>query len=385
MAAITSSAQAAIAAADNSPGESKENTLRNKTQALVQNMNEETEAFWKAALLASSFYHNHLLTTTLTDDQVSDWKFWLPMDLFEWRWAKKIRELSPCWQFTHNTEGHYTISPAEYVDPEERWELCESTLRQPTFHTMYNLPNDEKRITYWDVYMQFSKSDTADEVTRDLEEHDVHPEVRRFIMDRGCPKDMEDFVWRWAEEEKELKLKWQKWAQRGIEDHIVTVTEKITGITMEDCMKKDIPPPLRRCATWFDKFYKGSDACPPRERVEQEGDDTLIMVEVRAPKALLREWCNLEMDGTSDNPMWKQKGLPAGLEWMMDVIWANLTPKERKDIEHDLEHWRIASRAAGNIDRWLHIQLLHNFGDCFTEESKKRAVPWMLRPRTVKY
>ena len=45
MAAITSAAQAAIAAADSSPGESKENTLRNKTQALVQNMNGETGAF----------------------------------------------------------------------------------------------------------------------------------------------------------------------------------------------------------------------------------------------------------------------------------------------------------------------------------------------------
>ena len=29
-------------------------------------MNGETEAFWEAALLASSFYHNHLLTTTQT-------------------------------------------------------------------------------------------------------------------------------------------------------------------------------------------------------------------------------------------------------------------------------------------------------------------------------
>ena len=212
----------------------------------VQNMNGQTGAFWKAALWASSYYHNHPLTTTLTDDQVSDWKFWLPMDLFEWRWAKKIRELFPWWQFTHNTDGHYMIVPAEYVDPEERWKLCESTLRQPTFHTMYNLPNDEEKITYWDVYMQFSNLDTADEVTRDLVEHDVHPEVRQFIMDRGCPEDMGDFVWRWAEDDRELTRKWQKWAERGIEDHIIAVTEKITGITMEDCMKKDTPPPLRR-------------------------------------------------------------------------------------------------------------------------------------------
>ena len=385
MAAITSSARAAIAAADNSPGESKENTLRNKTQALVQNMNGEIGAFWKAALWASSYYHNHPLTTTLTDDQVSDWKFWLPMDLFEWRWAKKIRELFPWWNFTHNTDGHYMILPAEYVPPKERWKQCEATLRQPTYHTMYNLPNDEKKITYWDVYMQFSKLDTADEVTRDLKEHDVHPEVRRFIMERGCPADLKEFVWCWAEDDRELNRKWQKWAERGIEDHIVAVTEKDTGVTWADCMKKNIPPPLRRSATWVGKFYEGSDACPPRERVDQEGDDTLIMVEVRAPEALLNEWCKLVMAGTKDNPMWKQKKLPAGLRWMIDVIWANLSPKERGLIYHELEYWRIASGSSVSIDRWLHIQLLHNFGDCFTEESKKKSMHWMLHPRTVKY
>ena len=386
MAAITSAAQAAIAAADPSSGESKENTLRNKTQTLIQNMNGETEAFWEAALLASSFYHNHLLTTTLTDDQVSDWKFWLPMDLFEWRWAKKIRELSPWWQFTHNTEGHYTISPAEYVDPQERWEQCEATLRQPTHHTMYNLPNDSESITYWDVFTQFTKNCTAEQMKRELDEFAVQEDVWRFITDRGCPKDMEDFVWRWAEEEKELKLKWQKWAQRGIEDHIITVTEEITGITMEDCMKKDIPPPLRRSATWVGKFYEGSDACPPRERVDQEGDDTLIMVEVRAPKSLL-EWCKLEMAGTKENPMWKQEKLPAGMRWMLDTIWAHLNPEERAQIKHELEYWRYTSGLSVSIDKWLHIQLLHNFGDCFTEESKKRVQDenWMLCPRTVKF
>ena len=387
MAAITSAAQAAIAAADPSPGESKENTLRNKTQALVQNMNGQTGAFWKAALWASSYYHNHPLTTTLTDDQVSDWKFWLPMDLFEWRWAKKIRELFPWWQFTHNTDGHYMIVPAEYVPPKERWEQCEVTLRQPTYHTMYNLPNDEKKITYWDVYMQFSNLDTADEVTRDLVEHDVHPEVRQFIMDRGCPEDMGDFVWRWAEDDRELTRKWQKWAERGIEDHIIAVTEKITGITMEDCMKKDTPPPLRRSATWVGKWYEGSDACPPRERADLEGDDIAIMVEVRAPDALLNEWCKLEMAGTKDNPMWKQKGLPAGMRWMMDTIWAHLNPRERAPIKHELEYWRYTSGLSVSIDRWLHIQLLHNFGDCFTEESIERVKDdnWMLCPRTVNY
>ena len=367
-----------------SSGESKENTLLNKTQALIQNMNGQTGPFWEAALLAASFYHHHPLTTSLAKQQVSDPYFWLPIDFFQWRWADKIRELFPWWEFSHNTEGHYVIEPAEYVSPNERWEQCEATLRQPTFSTMHNLPKDEKRITYWDLFVVFPRTSTADEVVRELEKYDVHPEVRKFIMDRGCPKDMEDFVWCWAEEDRELILNWQKWAQLGIEDHIVKVTEKVTGITWEECIKKDTPPPLRRSATWMGKWYEGSDACPPRERADLESDDIAIMVEVRAPDALLNEWCRLEMDGTKDNPMWKQKGLPAGLRWMIDTIWAHLNPKERADISHELEYWRISSGSSVSIDRWLHIQLLHNFGDCFTKESKKR-VHWMLCPRTVKY
>lgn len=381
MSAITSAAQAAISAS--SHGESKENSFRNKIQALVQNINGQTGPFWKAALRAASYYQNHPLTTTLTEQQVSDWKFWIIWDLFQWRWADKLRELFPWWNFTYNTDGHYTISPPEYVCPEEIWKQCENTLRQPTFNTMYSLPNDEKKITYWDLYCVPLPTGTL-VTARQLKRIDIHPEVKQFIMDRGCPKDLEDFVWCWAEEEKELKLKWQKWALRGIEDHIITVTEKITGITMEECIKNDTPHPMRRQATWFGKFYKDSDACPPRERVEQEGDDTLIMVEVRAPESLLCDWCKLEMDGTKENPMWKQKGLPAGLEWMVDVIWANLTPGEREDISHELEYWRIASGSSVSIDKWLHIQLLHNFGDCFTKESKE-IVNWKLCPRTAKW
>lgn len=359
-------AMAAIAAAVGGEGESKENTLLNKTQTLIQNMEGKEGAFWEAALYATYFYHIHPLTRNLTEREVTDWRFWLPMDLFEWRWKKEIKELFPWWEFTHNTDGHYVMEPDEYICPEERWKVCETTLRQPTFHTMYNLPNNHKKITYWDVF----GLDNA------------HFEVREFIIQRGCPKDLEVFVWCWAEDDRELNRNWQKWGQRGIEDHIVTVAEKITGVTMEECMKKDTPPPMRRQATWVGKFYEDSDACPPRERVDQEGDDTLLMVEVRAPKSLLREWCYLEMDGTKDNPMWKQKGLPAGLEWMVDIIWANLTPQEREKIKHELMYWQHSSGPSVSLDKWLHVQLLHNFGDCFTEESKRR-LNWMLIPRDV--
>ena len=57
-------------------------------------------------------------------------------------------------------------------------------------------------------------------------------------------------------------------------------------------MKKDTPPPLRRSATWVGKFYEGSDACPPRERADLEGDDIAIMVDVRAPESPPRRGVN---------------------------------------------------------------------------------------------
>ena len=111
---------AAVAAAGGGEGESKENTLHNKTQSLIQNMEGKEGAFWEAALYATYFYHIHPLTTSLTEGDVTDWRFWLPMDLFEWRWKREIQELFPWWEFTHNTDGHYGIEPAEYICPEAR-------------------------------------------------------------------------------------------------------------------------------------------------------------------------------------------------------------------------------------------------------------------------
>lgn len=373
MAAITSAAAAAIAAA--SPGESKHNNLLNKTQSIIQNMAACDGAFWEAALLAASFYHNHPLTTSLTEEEVHDWRFWLPMDLFEWRWKSDIQELFPWWEFTHTAPGHYAIEPDEYICPKETWEICKTTLRQPTFHTMYNLPNNSDKITYWDVFEQFSRKSTV-EVASEMKKQHIHPEVKNFIIQRGCPKDLEEFIFCWAEKKSVLMMHWKTWAQKGIENYICKVTVETTGIALEKL--KTNPPKLRRSATWLGKFYEGSDACPPRERIDQESDYTLIMAEVRAPKSL-REWCSLKISGPKDNPMWKQKGLPAGLEWMIDVIWANLTPAEREELRHMLEYWRLTDFTV-SIDRWLHIQLLHNFGDCFTSESK-RKVNWMLTPR----
>ena len=382
MATITSAAEAAIAAA--SPGESKENTLLNKTQALIQNMGGKEGAFREASLQVASFYHLHPLTISLTEGEVPDWRFWLPIDLFEWRWWQKIQELFPWWEPTHNTAGHYTIVPDEFVPPQERRKTCEAILREPTFYTYFNLPYDPKKITYWDLFVEFSQMSTADEVAREMDKKQVHPEVREFIIHRGYPGDLEKFVRCWAEEDPELHKNWQKWGQRGIEIHILKVTEKITGITLEEWKKKNPPPKLMRQATWFGKFYPLSNACPPRERAHVEGGDIPFMVEVHAPE-LLPKLCRLKESGPKDNPTWKQKGLPAGLEWMIDVIWANLTPTEREELGWMVTQWGIDNNSSSvSVDQWLHLQLLHNFGECFTAESK-RKVNRMLIPRTAKW
>ena len=386
MAAISSAAQAAIAAANPSSGESKENTLQNKINALKTICNHSNKGFQEAIDTVTYLYTNHPGTSSLTEEHILDEMFWLAMDLFEWRWLRELLQLFPWWSVSCNTDGHYMIVPAVYVPPNERWEQCESTLREPTFHRMYNLPNDNKTITYWDVYADFSHDVTTTDVLENLKQKDIHPEVIEWTVHRGIPTDLEELVWLHGEDDRRIHRNWQMWAQRGLEDLIVRTTGEVTGITLEDYMRKDTPPPLTRQASWVGKWYEGSDACPPRERADLEGDDIAIMVEVRAPKSLL-EWCKLEMAGTKDNPMWKQKKLPAGLLWMMDTIWAHLNPEQRAQIKQELEYWRYTSGLSVSIDKWLHIQLLHNFGDCFTEESKKRVkkANWMLCPLTVNY
>ena len=374
MAAITSAAAAAIAAAF--PGESKENTLHNKINALKTICDHTNKGFLEAVDTVVYMYTIHPGTSSLTEEQVLDKMFLLPIDLLQWRWKKQLEKLFPWWEFTHNTVGHYTIEPAEYICPKERWEICKTTLRQPTFHTMYNLPNNSDKITYWDVFEQFSRKSTP-EVASEMKKQHIHPEMKNFIIQRGCPKDLEEFVFCWAEDDRELMMHWQKWGQRGIEDHICKVTVKTTGIALEKLKKN--PPKLTRQATWFGKFYPMSNACYPRERVELEGDDIPIVVEVVAPHQL-HEMCLLEESGPKKNPTWKSKGVPAGKHWMIDIIWANLSHVERENISYMLETYDIPNNYTVEVDTWLNIQLLHNWGDCFTDESKKN-LSWMLTPR----
>ena len=386
MAAITSAAQAAIAAA--APGESKENTLYNKIRSLADLTHSSGDGpFWHALQTVIGFYTQHPHTSGLTEAQVSDKWFWLPLDLFEWRWGKeKLLPLFPWWEFTHNTGSHYAIVSAEYACPAETIAIAETTLRQPTYHNMYSVPNNSHKVTYWDIFGW---------------EH-AHPEIADYIKSRGCPTDLNDFIYCWAQDDRTLLKNPYKWARRGLSQHIVTITEEVSGITMEQLMDTT-PAKLRRQATWEGKFYWSSNACPPRERVEQNGDDLPIVVHVTAPSWLHN--CPLHESGTIINRTWKITGVPAGKKWMIDVIWANLTPPERKVIQKMHKTWLDwGGDYDSYIEYWLCIQLEHNWGDCFTAESKdkvknlyineaskricavfKEKHLWMLTPRTAKW
>ena len=148
MAAITSAAQAAIAAA--APGESKQNTLYNKIQSLTDLTHSSGDGpFWHAVQMVIGFYTEHPETSVLTEAQVSDKWFWLIWDLFQWRWGKeKLLSLFPWWEFTYNTGSHYAIVPAEYVCPAETMKIAETTLRQPTYHSMYCVPNNSHKVSH---------------------------------------------------------------------------------------------------------------------------------------------------------------------------------------------------------------------------------------------
>ena len=133
------------------------------------------------------------------------------------------------------------------------------------------------------------------------------------------------------------------------------------------------PAKLVRQATLNGKFYWNSDACPPRERIEIEGDDIPIVVQVIAP-AWLHDMCSLKESGPEENPTWKTTGVPAGRRWMIDVIWANLTHAKREEIEVMYKKWLdLGSDIDSYIQYWLCIQLDHNWGECFTQESKEKV------------
>mgnify|MGYP001479050959 CR=1 FL=1 len=100
------------------------------------------------------------------------------------------------------------------------------------------------------------------------------------------------------------------------------------------------------------------------------------------PPDWLYQHCQLEESGPEDNPTWKSKELDGGTRWMIGVIWRNLSNEER---------WQISMMSYGieqfefDLERWLHIQLIHNWSDCFTNKSKERSLGWMVRPRDVTY
>lgn len=132
-------------------------------------------------------------------------------------------------------------------------------------------------------------------------------------------------------------------------------------------------PHMQRQASFVGKYYPNSSACPPKRR-DKDGH----IVDVVAP-GRLKALCRLEESGSVDNPTWKTEGVAGGIPWMIDFIWASLSDEERNDIM-----LRINDYCPVHLVTWLHIQLLNNWSDCFTPESKKKNLHWMLVPRKLR-
>ena len=171
----------------------------------------------------------------------------------------------------------------------------------------------------------------------------------------------------------------------GIAEYVVKETTFITGISAMDAFNKinythknnNTHAILSRQSSFQGKYYTDSYACAPRERIEINGDDTLIMVEIIAPYWLHNECLFLEELKYSIKPAWKVLGFPAGKKWMIDVIWANLSVKEREKVkqlynieEHDESLTKEQFMAKTFVQLWLYKQLIFNFGKCFTDNSK---------------
>lgn len=189
-----------------SSGESK-NTFSNKISALNNSLSlESDEDLVNAMKKVVSSYSNIVSLTSEDLENMDEW-FWLILDLFEWRWKEKIQMIFPWWEFSYNGDGHYKIEPEEYICPKKRWNISEKCLRQPTYHTMYNVPDIESgKLTYWDVFGCID----------DLE-------LGEYFSDRRCPKDLEDILYMWGEEESVLNKNYRIWVYRGLVEHINNV------------------------------------------------------------------------------------------------------------------------------------------------------------------
>ena len=140
----------------------------------------------------------------------------------------------------------------------------------------------------------------------------------------------------------------------------------------------DSPPKLQRQATWSGKYYSDSHACAPREisTYTYKNEERNIVVEVHAPawiKNLARVFSNNKIKVDSKNIfLWKHQGLPAGIFWMMDILWINLTTDERETISfihnNALKKWPNDHGLKANlmIQYWIFSQLTFNFPNCIT-------------------
>ena len=212
---------------------SKSSMLNNKIWALIEHVPRDDSDFWKATQVVINAYTVHPNTTLL--EITADEYFLLLFDLYEWRWREAIMKLRLGWKFTYNTKGHYKIEPVKYV--------TESPF-------MHNFPTtNSPKITYWDIFP------------------DGESDATKYAKRRGIPTHLEDFVYCWGEEDRTLLKNHPKWALEGLIEHIILITEEMSGITMNQFLNTSAK--FRTQATWLSELYQYSDF-NPTESVESE-------------------------------------------------------------------------------------------------------------------
>ena len=133
------------------------------------------------------------------------------------------------------------------------------------------------------------------------------------------------------------------------------------------------PPKIRRQATWSGKYYQNSHECAPRENesYEYKGEIFKINVDVRAPawvKKLTEVFSEIKTE--DDKFIWKECNYFAGKEWMLDILWANLSKTEREHINTfhllAIRKWPDDHGLRANclILHWIQSQLSFNFPNC---------------------
>ena len=233
-------------------GETK-STFKNKIIALNNSLSYESdEHLVKAIRIVVNAY------SVMNEDleNMDKW-FLLILDLFEWRWKEKIQKMFEWWELDYNGDGHYRIEPEEYICPKKRWEMAETSLRQPTYHSMYNVPDiGSGKLTYWDVF--------------GLDPDVDHSELVDYFSGRRCPEDLKDILYMWAEDESVLNKNYRRWVYDGLVDHIYCVCDEKWK---EEKERKEMEREENERIEEANEYYVGGWEALQEDQMNQEVDE----------------------------------------------------------------------------------------------------------------